>query len=193
MSIKTQIRKSLLAARRAMPADVIAAEAKKATKLFASSAYFLASQNIACYYGREDEFDCMPIIEEIWRAQKRCYLPVLSRTRENSLDFYHYEHQDTLRLNKYNILEPLDTLTISPDQLDLVIVPLVAFDLQGNRIGMGAGYYDRTFSFLKDTNIKKPILLGLAFDYQQVEALPYDQWDIPLNAVLTEKNLYVVK
>jgi 5-formyltetrahydrofolate cyclo-ligase len=67
---------------------------------------------------------------------------------------------------------------------------LVAFDSQGHRLGMGGGYYDRTFSFLKDKIHHKPKLLGLAYDFQQVEQLPYEEWDIRLDYAVTESLLF---
>ncbi len=73
-------------------------------------------------------------------------------------------------------------------ELDLVFLPLVAFDRVGHRVGMGGGYYDRTFAFVQQMH-HKPILIGLAYEMQQVDGLPFCTWDIPLDGVLTEKQL----
>ena len=161
--------------------------------MFVQNSFFQQNQNIACYASRDGEFDCTPIIKQIWHAQKNCYLPALSATQECSLEFNRYLRNDSVRLNKYKILESENTEIILAEQLDIVLVPLVAFDSQGNRLGMGAGYYDRTFAFLLKKSVKKPFLLGVAFECQQHESLPSDVWDVPLDAILTEERLSFFK
>ncbi len=97
-----------------------------------------------------------------------------------------------MRVNQYGITEPDpdSTQLVCRGRLDLVLVPLVAFDGNGNRLGMGAGYYDRTFHFLRHRrHWLKPRLVGLAFDMQRVADLQPAAWDVPLNAVVTETGL----
>lgn len=78
-----------------------------------------------------------------------------------------------------------------PWGLDLIILPLVAFDLSGNRLGMGGGFYDRTLSFKHQRcHWKGPKLIGIAHELQRVDLLPVNDWDIPLDAVITEQKLY---
>lgn len=99
-----------------------------------------------------------------------------------------YDENDALQLNRYFIPEPVNILReIMSAQLDIVITPLVAFDLNGHRLGTGGGYYDRTFEFLHKNNVKKPRIIGLAYSAQQAEFIPIDPWDIQMNGVLTEK------
>lgn len=150
---------------------------------------FKHSQHIACYFAEKSEFDCAPMISAIWETKKNCYLPILSET--NTLEFAIYDSHTTLNLNRYRILEP-DTSSFFPlDQLDLVLMPLVGFDLQGHRVGMGGGFYDKTFQFLLNKTIHKPFLLGLAYEAQKIECIPSDPWDISMNGVLTEDELYL--
>jgi 5-formyltetrahydrofolate cyclo-ligase len=182
-SEKIALRKVLIKRRNAIDPEARLAAAEKAARLLAVSPIFRESEHIACYLARDEEFDCVPIIEKVWRAQKKCYVPVLSPHEENTLEFVSYHHDDILEFNRYKILEPTDKEKVSIDKIDLVIMPLVGFDLQGNRLGMGGGYYDRTFSK------KKTFLLGLAYDAQEVPTLPSDVWDIPLNGILTEKRI----
>ena len=76
--------------------------------------------------------------------------------------------------------------------LDLILMPLVGFDLQGNRLGMGGGFYDRSLAFLRYRLYwKRPRLLGLAYDFQQVDILTADPWDIPMQAVVTDQAVYL--
>lgn len=156
--------------------------------MFLNHPLFYKNQNIACYLARENEFDCKPIIEAIWQAKKNCFLPVLL---EQGLSFVSYQQGDPLYLNRYQILEPepYEEKIIPSEELDLVFVPLVGFDLQGGRLGMGGGYYDRTFSFLKEKT-NKPYLVGLAYERQALLRIPTEKHDVILNAVLTEKQLY---
>ena len=154
--------------------------AQAAREILCNSAVFQNSQHIACYYPLNNEFDCLPIIQAIWEKHKHCYLPVLS---DNLLCFKRYQATTRLQTNRYNIPEPVSEESIAVERLNLVIVPLVGFDTRGNRLGMGAGYYDRTFQALDC------YLLGLAYAAQQAPDLPVDPWDVRLHAVLTEKNL----
>lgn len=166
--------------------------AKSAAKLFVAHPLFKKSQYIATYLARDDEFHAQPIIQEIWHAQKHCYLPVLSAHKKNFLDFVLFKEQDSLRPNRYKILEPENTSEKIPSEnLDIVLVPLVGFDLHGHRLGMGGGYYDRSFEFLLGKSSTKPIMIGLGYEAQHVEQLPFDEWDVSLHGVLTEKNLII--
>lgn len=186
---KAQLRKELLTQRRALTLEQQQSAAQSAATIFTAHPLFKKSHHIATYVSRDAEFGSMPIIQEIWRAQKNCYLPALSTTQEKFLNFIKFESNDVLQPNRYKILEPSHSTIIPAEQLDLVLIPLVGFDLQGHRLGMGGGYYDRTFEFLTSNPAKKPLLIGLAYEAQCVDALPSDKWDVPLNGVLTEKGI----
>jgi 5-formyltetrahydrofolate cyclo-ligase len=151
---------------------------------------FLTNQQIACYFAQDNEFDCTPFIKAVWGAKKQCFLPVLSDQETKTLTFAAYHPNDVLCLNRYNILEPENKTIFPIEALDLVFVPLVGFDLQGNRLGMGGGYYDRTFAHGHKKIINKPYLIGLAYECQYVPMLPLEPHDVLLDAVLTEKKLY---
>ncbi len=130
------------------------------------------------------------MIEGVWKAKKHCYLPVL--TEKNALFFVRYQYGDALHLNRYSIFEPIDhTHILAAENLDSVLMPLVAFDKQGHRLGAGGGYYDRTFGFLAPSSSKKPHMIGLAYAVQEAEFIPSDPWDIALNGVVTEKEFLI--
>ena len=96
--------------------------------------------------------------------------------------------------NSYGIPEPLSKGNRPACNLDIVLMPLVAFDKQGNRLGMGGGYYDKTFAFKRQTLWrKKPILVGLSHHFQQVDELNNDNWDIPLTAIVTNQKIWHIK
>ncbi len=175
--------------RRAVSAGVYDAAGLAAKQLLITSPFFHSSRHIACYFGQDDEFDCAPIIEEVWLSGKICYLPVVSLQHTECLEFVVYQPNGPLRLNRYNIFEPESGDRLAAEKLDLVIVPLVAFDDKGHRVGMGGGHYDRTFAF-KQLGGDKPKLLGLGYEFQRVDAVPNDVWDVVLDGVLTEDKLY---
>lgn len=187
---KAHIRKILNEKRSAISAIDRERFADQAKNIFIQHEVFSSSLNIATYLAMKNEFDCFPLIQAIWHAKKNCYLPIVEH--DTTLTFVNYQENDVLQKNRYQILEPINPQVFPKEQLDLVLMPLVGFDLQGNRLGMGKGYYDRTFEFLKDTSIKKPLLIGLAYECQCLGSLPNDAWDIPLAGVLTEQNLYVM-
>lgn|SRR3990167_287514 len=164
--------------------------AEQAAREFVSHPIFEQSHTIASYLARDDEFDSMPLMQKIWQAKKRCYLPILSIAHDKQLEFGAYRPGDGLRPNRYRILEPEVIIDpIAPAELDVVILPLIAFDKQGHRLGSGAGYYDRTFAFLREKKLAKPWLLGLAYQSQEITHVPVDSWDIPLHGVITERGI----
>ena len=191
MKTKEDIRKTLLTQRRAITAETREQAAEAASRLLVAHSLFNTSQHIACYLGQADEFDCTPIIQAIWQAGKNCYLPIIISLK-NTLAFSAYHENDLLKLNKYSIREPIvNNKIIAPEKLDLVIVPLVGFDLHGHRIGMGGGYYDRTFAFKNKTSLViKPYLVGLAYELQKSSEIPHDNWDVSLQSIITERKIY---
>ena len=156
------------------------------------SALFRRSRHIAFFLANDGEIDPQLLMHRAWRMGKVCYLPVI--TPRNSLWFARYEHGDTLTPNRFGIPEParagLPLLTARV--LDLILTPLVAFDDQGHRLGMGSGFYDRTLSFLRHRQAwRKPRMLGIAHELQHLTALQAAPWDVPLDGVATDEDLYL--
>lgn len=150
------------------------------------------SHNIACYLANDGEIDPYLIIEHAEFFGKEVYLPVLSPLK-NSLYFAPYKTGDRLKLNRFKIPEPdcHPSKWLNARQLDLLLLPLVAFDARGNRLGMGGGFYDRTLAYLQHQRFwKKPALMGLAHEIQKAGQLNRQSWDIPLDYIITEKQHY---
>ena len=153
-----------------------------------NSPYFMRARHIALYLSNDGEIDISPVIHAIWQRNKCCYLPVLNKYGKK-LSFAPYTAGSVLHNNRFGIPEPMVSKReiLTPHQLDLVLTPLVAFDKQGNRIGMGGGYYDRSFAFLRRRqHLKRPHLMGIGYHFQQVEKLPKETWDVPLFGAFTE-------
>ncbi len=148
-------------------------------------------QHIACFLSFDGEISTQPIIQQIFKQNKSCYLPKLRPYKPNRLWFIPYTTDSRLIPNRYAIdeVDQLPNHALAVSQLDLVLLPLVAFDKNGNRLGMGGGFYDATFAHLKNRQ-KKPLFIGLAYQSQLVRGLPSDPWDLPLDGVCTEECFY---
>ena len=132
----------------------------------------------------------------IKNKRHRIYLPMLYETINPLLRFAPLTPHSRWKQNRFNITEP-DTHwsdALHPRKLDIILLPLVAFDRSGNRLGMGGGYYDRSLAFRKNRqHWKRPLLIGVAHSLQQHEGLPSQPWDIPLDAVVTDKEILYFK
>lgn len=149
------------------------------------AAFFHGSRCIGCYLPMDEEVDTWPIIARAWRRKKKIFVPLT--VREQVLTFCELTPESDLQGNEWGLLEPVAGDLIEPKKLDLVLMPLVAFDRERHRIGMGGGYYDRTFAFLHEKRRRfRPKLVGLAFDCQRVEKISANPWDIRLHRVITE-------
>ncbi|MBZ2193149.1 5-formyltetrahydrofolate cyclo-ligase [Pseudoalteromonas arctica] len=150
------------------------------------------SKHIAIYLSNDGELDTSLLIKELWSLNHTVYLPIIHPFNGANLLFQRYEKNSPMRANRYGILEPkLNCSQIYPlPVLDYLLMPLVAFDKQGNRLGMGGGFYDRTLARLHEQNWQKPQLIGLAHECQKVEALPIESWDVPLKTIITPDKTY---
>jgi len=136
--------------------------------------------------------DLTPLIERAWSLRKKIYLPVLAPLNSGKLWFVRYEPHSRMVRNEFGIPEPVvdHRQRIPARALDLVLTPLVGFDSQGNRLGMGGGFYDRSFAFLKlRKHLKKPRLIGIAYECQRLDRLKSEAWDVKLDGCATEAGL----
>lgn len=141
------------------------------------------AQHIALYVSFDGEISTEKLIKTLWAQDKHVYLPVLHPFNPNHLLFLRYLPDTPMLKNKFGIWEPkLNVQNVLPlDELDILFTPLVAFDKQGNRLGMGGGFYDRTLQNWQNSSF---IPVGLAHQCQQVELLPTEAWDVPLHRIL---------
>ena len=187
---KKLIRKSMRKRRRQLSATAQRAAGLALQQQLSTATIFHNSQHIANYISTDGEIDTQPTLQLVWDNSKINYLPLADQKSHRLLRFVEYRDGDPLRRNHFYIPEPLADYrhAISLSELDMLLIPLVAFDRQGNRLGMGGGYYDRTLADLSShTTSKRPLLIGLAHDFQEMAQLPNDSWDIPLDGVVTNK------
>ena len=136
---------------------------------------------IGGYYPYNHEVNVMPLLEKFEKSNYIISLPKISKN--SSMNFFVWSTNDPLNINKYGIPEPIANRMIFPDVL---LVPLVAYDKNCNRVGYGGGFYDR---YIKRTKkIKNILTIGLAFSYQKVKKIPIEKNDVKLDFIITEKD-----
>lgn len=183
-STRQHIRQQIRLRRRALTPEQQTQFALQAADRMMAYPPVLLAHTVALFLSFDGELDTRPLIDQLWRAGKRVYLPVLHPFSPGNLLFLHYHPSSDLVVNRLKIREPkLDVRDVLPlSQLDVLVTPLVAFDAAGQRLGMGGGFYDRTLQNWRQHRLQP---VGYAHDCQQVDALPTEQWDIPLPAVIT--------
>jgi 5-formyltetrahydrofolate cyclo-ligase len=155
-------------------------------------ALFEQARHVAVYSAIRGEVD----LQSLWHeapAAKHWYLPAIVPGPERAMRFVRHEAAAVLRKSAFGIPEPdaAKGIVREPRGLDLVLAPLVAFDADGHRIGMGAGYYDRAFAFLRNAPPpERPRLIGVGYEFQRIEHIDAQPWDVPLWGVVTERTLY---
>ena len=179
---KPELRRQLRARRRAVGDEERRQAAQAAARWLQELPHWNRVERAALYIPADGEMDTGDILRLLRQNGISPFLPVIQQ--DNSLRFAPWEADTRLLENRFGIPEPGGG-TLPVADLDLVIMPLVGWDLTGNRLGMGGGFYDRTFG-----SCPQVIRVGLAFDLQRSEVLPAEAWDVRLDYVVTEKALY---
>lgn len=191
---RNQLRRRLRTQRQALtPAEQTRAARALVAQLTATR-LFRVSRRIALYLPNDGEIEPVAVMERLWQMHKTCYLPILSRLRHDRLWFAPFTPDTPLAVNRFGIPEPQVPARRwrRAQDLDLILMPLVAFDARGNRLGMGGGFYDKSLAFLRSRGRwHKPHLLGLAHDFQRVDRLDACAWDVPLQGVATDRTIYL--
>lgn len=194
MSVR-QLRAKLRERRRSLPEHYRRNAAHQVASLLARQLFYTRARHIAFYVANDGELDPGILMMDARLQEKQCYLPVMidrfMSWRASPLVFQaHDPVAEELVRNRYGILEPaFDPSGItSPEMLDVIFVPLVGFDRRGNRMGMGKGFYDRTLAQLH-RRFRRPKLVGLAYDIQEIDEIMRNHWDIPMDAIATETGL----
>jgi 5-formyltetrahydrofolate cyclo-ligase len=189
----SQLRRQMRNERRQLSKQTLRQHSLQLLHLTSNLKIFRHSHRIAFYLASRGEIDPQPLLDLALQVGKLAYLPTLRARPGNGLWFTSFNHETRLIKNRFGIPEPsLQQRNITmPWALDIIFLPLVAFDTHGNRLGMGGGFYDRTLAFRRHRNHwQGPKLIGLAHDFQCVSTLPKQPWDIPLDAVITEQCIY---
>ncbi len=186
--LKTLIRSQIREIRRGISLQASLDAGKLLRDQVCQNTAYQQAKNVACFLSFDGEISTQPLVEQILIDKKCCYLPKIKPLKPNRLWFMPYRAKQVLVKNKLGIdevdLNVNHAVRIS--QLDIIFSPLVAFDISGNRLGMGGGYYDATLAYLRNQPVK-PLFYGLAYAQQQVEHVPAQPWDYPLDGIFTQK------
>lgn len=149
---------------------------------------YLSARRIALYIAFDGEPDLSPVIRMAQIQGKELYVPHLSG---EEMQFVRLAEGARLKRNLFGIAEPAHTSPIAARFLDLVLTPLVAFDHSGTRLGVGGGYYDRCFEFLRTRQAWfRPKLVGIGYSFQCAPSIARQPWDVPLWAAITEQAVH---
>lgn len=181
---KSELRSVLRQRRRSLSADAQAAARREVTRAVYTLPEWSRVQRIAIYHTADGEIETDDIIQRCHSEGIQVYLPVIGPQR--SMVFAHWGPNEQLVKNSFGIFEPPENASLCPAaNLDILFLPLVGWDKSGGRLGMGAGYYDRVL-----VGITGPLLVGLAHREQEVEEIPLDSWDMPLDVIITDAGTY---
>jgi 5-formyltetrahydrofolate cyclo-ligase len=187
------LRRQLRQARRQLTPSQQRRAARALYRQLAQHPLFRRSRHIALYLPNDGEIDPRPLLLEAQKRGKATYLPVLNAWPRTRMVFQRIKLSESLRSNRFGIFEPASCPARQRRiwALDLILMPLVGFDEQGGRLGMGGGFYDRSLAYRKRRkNGHKPTLLGLAHECQKVDRLPLAAWDVSLQATVTDRGWY---
>lgn len=182
---KAELRRSLLKTRASMPQAEWRERSDRICNHLQSSSLFTSAQTILAYFSFRGEPDLSCLFTN---NHQRWGFP---RCVDDSLNWHIWKPGDSLQAGAYGILEPhLDAPILPSTEVDLILVPAVACDYQGYRLGYGGGYYDRLFS---SANWATKPAIGIVFEFAYLQQLPIDSWDKPLQGICTETSLKMIQ
>ena len=183
-SAKQILRRRFLAERLALP------DRRRAIldrQLCAQVVRFLAERDghrVSAFWPFRGEPDLTPALKVLHESGREIFLPVLEGP---DMRFGRWRPDGPMQPNRHGIPEPSVGRISSPEALDWVLTPMLAFAGNGTRLGMGGGFYDRAFAFsLRSSEKRKPVLVGVAYSLQEATSLPADRWDVPLGFIITD-------
>lgn len=151
-----------------------------------------AQRRVSAYFAADGELDTEPLCARMHEMNLEVVFPVVGKRRgQRAMRFRRTRPGQALELNAFGIWEPAvnSGRSVPGWSISMMLVPLVAFDTLGTRLGMGGGYYD---AYLAKLGPQRPLLVGYAHECQRVERVPRAPWDVPLDAVATEGSLYLI-
>ncbi|HEU4671095.1 MAG TPA: 5-formyltetrahydrofolate cyclo-ligase [Dyella sp.] len=186
---RRELRQRLTGQRKALAPQQRIAAAQGLRRSLEQLPEYHTDARVAGYWAVNGELALNLVIPPLLARGQQFLLPLLDTGRQ--LRFAPWQAGDAVEPNRHGIPEPVRVeRPLAPFQLDLVLVPLLAFDRRGQRLGYGGGYYDRSFAFLNEqARPTEPLLVGIAYDFQEVDAIEPARWDVPLDFVATDREL----
>ncbi|MDR1330889.1 MAG: 5-formyltetrahydrofolate cyclo-ligase [Tannerella sp.] len=177
VNAKQQLRRKVFALKDSYPEKTLQAYAAEIYVRIEQSPFFREATRIACYHALPGEVHTTIFLER-WYVRKRIFLPAVDGEQ---LKFYPYQGEKSLKTGAFGIMEPATDRDETGDDLDLAIIPGVAFDRRMNRLGRGKGFYDRFLS-----TFRKPVI-GICFHFQLFDVIPVDAYDCKMTQIITEQ------
>ncbi|MFO8154886.1 MAG: 5-formyltetrahydrofolate cyclo-ligase [Pseudomonadota bacterium] len=188
------IRREMRLARRALSGPERRQRSEALARQLFRHPLFRNAHRIGFYLANDGEVDLTSLLQRAWACHKQCFLPVIGGPGVRRMRFAAYHPDSPLRPNTFGIPEPDARHAVPPWGVDLLLMPLVAFDRCGGRLGMGGGFYDRSLDYRARRRVwTPPKLVGTAFDFQEHPELPLAPWDVPLDAVATDAAIIPVR
>ncbi len=182
---KNQMRENLKKLRAQIPSELSESACQGVWDIFRTTPEFQKAKGIGVFASVPEEINTYLLLEGVLSAGKRLYLPKVVKGKTH-FDFYPVNDIKKLAPGAFGILEPTVPKPADWSELDLVLVPGLAFDRHGNRLGFGKGYYDRVLPLLR----KSTLIVGLAYSFQIVDKVPVSTEDVPMKALLSEKGFF---
>ncbi len=179
---KTAIRRKINAMRRMLSEEERISAAEEVFNRLEQTAAFLMADKVLMYHSLPDELSTHAFLKK-WGSRKLFFLP---RVNGVNLEILPYD-ESRLELGSFHIEEPTGNDVVDTDEIELIIVPAVAYDRRGNRLGRGKGFYDRLLSSAKATKI------GIGYEFQLVDELPTESHDVPVDYVITQNMTIRIK
>lgn len=187
---KKSLRKQARSARAALAPGYRRLAERQALRHALRAGLFLKGRRWSFYLPVGAEFDVLPLLNQALHMGKDCYLPITAQRIAQPLRFARLDGRHGLTRNRYGIVEPHSRELMNARWLDVMLLPLVGFDDQGRRLGMGGGYYDATLAYLRNRRRwRRPLLVGVAYACQALREVPAEAWDVRLDMILTENGL----
>lgn len=179
---KSDIRRKINSMRRMLSEEEKALAAEDVFSRLEQTAAFLMADKILMYHSLPDELSTHAFLRK-WAGRKHFFLP---RVNGVNLELLPYD-ESRLELGSFHIEEPVGNDLIDPEEIELMIIPAVAYDRCGNRLGRGKGFYDRMLGSARATKI------GVGYEFQLIDAIPVEPHDIPVDMVITQHTTITVK
>ena len=184
--MKEALRLDMRAKRRALDKDTVKKASAEISRRFFTLDAVKKAENICVFLSAFNEPDTTEIIERLLQSGKKVSAPV-SDTETNTLSLFCIENTKELNKGAYGILEPSKSKPVEINDIDVILVPGLAFDRHGGRMGFGAGYYDRLLAKTRAVKI------GLCYDFQRMDNIPSEEHDIAMNYIITEKEILEIR
>lgn len=189
--MKKEIRKKILQLKESLSEQEIQKKSSAIFNTLSNMKFYTNANNVMLYVSFGSEVLTKPIIDDLLQQRKRVFVPVTVPKTKELIVSELKSFEDDLEIGHFGVMEPKkDALRpVDPTIIDLIVVPGVAFDKEGYRVGYGGGYYDRFIPRLTDQTPK----VSLAFEMQLIDKVPTDKYDIPVEYIITEKQSIEIK